>query len=273
AGLRSAAWPSLAAASPTLLLAGPAERMKSSLARLGRIDTLRTAAEEPEVARTASFSPEQRKRGRQLVDQAVTAHGGAAKLGAVKNSELDGDLTMSIAGRELTGESRFFRLDPARLVYTTRFLQFEHRQVLDGTRGWALTTAGDSAALAPSDSTALMALHAVLEADVVHLLRVASEPASDVAYSGRTEMGTKPCDQIEFTSRANGPVRLTLDGATHRVIGVDMLPTPQGAWRDRRRWAEFVQVEGVWWPRREARELDGEKVSSSILRHILVNGP
>jgi FAD synthase len=32
-------------------------------------------------------------------------------------------------------------------------------------------------------------------------------------------------------------------------------------------------VEGVWWPRRETRELDGEAVSSTTLRHLLINGP
>src|SRR4029077_20288758 len=99
-------------------LAGPGERMKSSLARLGPIDTLHTAAEEPQVARTAAFSPEQRKRGRQLADQAVVAHGGAAKLKSVTSSEVAGDLNMAVAGRGLTGESRYFRQDPSLLVYT-----------------------------------------------------------------------------------------------------------------------------------------------------------
>ena len=75
------------------------------------------------------------------------------------------------------------------------------------------------------------------------------------------------------TARANGRVRLSLDATTHRVIAVELQPTPQGAWRDRRRWSEYVQVEGVWWPRREARELDGETVSNTMLRKLVVNGP
>jgi len=243
------------------------------LTRLGRIDTLGTEAEEPVAVRAPTFTPEQRKRGRQLIDAAVLAHGGAAKLKAVRTSEQDGDLTMSIEGRELTGESRYLRQDPARLAYTTRFLDFEHRQVLDGARGWALSTAGDSATLVPSDSTALLSLHAILEADLAHLLRAASDPGSDVAFAGRGMVDGAACDQLEFTTRVNGRVRLSLDATTHRVIEVEMQPTPQGAWRDRRKWSEFVQIEGVWWPRREARELDGEQVSSTMVRRLVVNGP
>ena len=269
--LRAGTPPQLAAA-PALLLAGPTARMKD-LSRLGRIDTLITEAEEPLAVRAASFTPEQRKRGRQLIDAAVLAHGGAAKLKAVRTSEQDGDLTMSIAGRDLTGEARYFRQDPSRLVYTTRFLDFEHRQVLDGSRGWALSMAGDSATLVPSDSTALFSLRAILEADLAHLLRGASDPASNVAFAGPGTVDGTPCDQVEFTARVNGRVRLSLDATTHRVLAVELQPTPQGAWRDRRKWSEYVQVEGVWWPRREAREVDGEAVSKTMLRRLVVNGP
>ena len=272
AGALAAGTPPQVSAAPALLLAGPTARMKD-LTRLGRIDTLGTEAEEPVAVRAPTFTPEQRKRGRQLIDAAVLAHGGAAKLKAVRTSEQDGDLTMSIEGRELTGESRYLRQDPARLAYTTRFLDFEHRQVLDGARGWALSTAGDSATLVPSDSTALLSLHAILEADLAHLLRAASDPRSDVAFAGRGMVDGAACDQLEFTTRVNGRVRLSLDATTHRVIEVEMQPTPQGAWRDRRKWSEFVQIEGVWWPRREARELDGEQVSSTMVRRLVVNGP
>jgi len=271
AALRAGTPPSVKA-TPALLLAGPTARMKD-LSRLGRVDTVRTDSETPQAVRAAAFSPEQRKRGRQLIDAAVVAHGGADKLKAVRSSEMNGDITMAIAGRELTGETRFLRADPGRLAYTTRFLEFEHRQVLDGSRGWALSLAGDSATLVPSDSTGMLVLRAVLEADLAHLLREASDPASDVAFAGRAEMDGKPCDQVEFTARANGRVRLSLDATTHRVAVVELQPTPQGEWRDRRRWSEYIQIEGVWWPRREARELDGETVSNVMLRKLVVNGP
>jgi len=132
--------------------------------------------------------------------------------------------------------------------------------------------AGDSASLVPSDSTTLLSLRAILEGDLLHLLRAASDPASDAAFSSRVELDGKPCDLVEFTSRSNGRVRLSLDGATHRVVAVELQPTLQGGWRDRRKWSEFVQVDGVWWPRREAREVDGETVSSTMLRRIVFNG-
>ncbi len=258
----------------TLLLAGPAQRMQGRLAALGRIDTLTTTEGAAAVVEAGlRLSPEQRRRGRQLVDAAIVAHGGAAKLKAAKVTYQDGELRMSVVGRELTGESRYMRQDPDRLAFTTRFLEFEHRQVLDGDRGWTLSMAGDSATLVPADSTTLVSLRGLLASDLVHLLRDASDPASDVAAQGKAELEGKPVERVEFTSRLGVRTRLTFDSATRRVVVVESVRTPQGAWRDRRRWSEFIQVDGIWWPRREVREVDGEQVSSLTLRRLVVNGP
>jgi len=255
----------------TLLFAGPAARMRAALAPLGRVDTV--AAEYAPRARAAEapVTPEQRRRGRQLMEAALAAHGGA-RLRAVRTSYLDGELRMSPGGREVIGEVRWLRSDPARLVYTTRFLEFELRQVLDGDRGWALSQAGDSAALLPADSTALAALRAILASDLVHLLRDANAPGSDPVAQDSVELDGRTVERVVFTSPAAGITRLSLDRASRRVAAVEQLPSPQGEWRDRRRLSEYVQVDGIWWPRREVREVDGEEVSRFTLRRVSVNG-
>lgn len=257
----------------TLLLAGPAERMKGRLASLGAIDTLQQAAPSPVVEAGVKVSEEQRKRGKALIAQAVLAHGGAARLAAAKVAEQAAELHMSVAGRDLTGEVRTLRVDPARLVHLTRFLEFEHRQVLDGTRGWTLSTAGDSATMIPADSTTLLSFRGIFESDLVHVLRAASDPEAAPYSVGRGTIDQKPVDRVEFSSRLGIRTRLSLDATSHRVVAVESLPTPQGVWRDRRHWSDYILVEGVWWPRQEMRELDGEQVSRSVLRRIVVNDP
>jgi len=257
----------------TLLLAGPAQKMQGRLASLGPVEAL-AGDEGPAMAAPAvAATPEQRRRGRELVTQAIAAHGGAAKLAAVHSSELDGDMTLTVGGQDVTGESRYLRVDPARLAYTTRLLELEHRQVLDNDRGWALSMAGDSASLVRSDSTALIGLRSIFETDLVHLLRAASAPGAEPVATGRGAIDGKPVDRVEFVAPHSGRVRLSLDPATHRLVALEVQPTPQGEWRDRRQWAEYVQVEGVWWPRQEVRLVDGEKITSTTLRHIVVNGP
>jgi zinc protease len=255
----------------TLLLAGPAARMRGALAGLGRVDTV-TAEDATDSGRAeAPATPEQRRRGRQLVEAALAAHGGA-RLRAVRTSYVDGEMRMSPGGQEVIGEVRWLRVDPARLVYTTRFLEFELRQVLDGDRGWALSHAADSAALLPADSTALAALRAILASDVIHLLRDANAPEGDPVAQDTVEVDGRTVERVVFTSPAAGRTRLSLDRASRRVVGVEQMPSPRGEWRDHRRWSEFVQADGIWWPRQEVREVDGEEVSRFTMRRVAVNG-
>jgi len=256
----------------TLLVVGPGERMKGLRAALGRVDTLRLEATRTPAVAEAPVTPEDRARGRKLVAQAVAAHGGEARLKAVRVSLASGDLEMAAAGRQLSGEMRFLRVDPERLVYTTRFLDFEHRQVLDGDRGWTLSMAGDSANLVPADTTSLSALRAILASDIVHVLREASAPTADAAARGTGALDGASVERVEFRSPHTGRTRLSIDAQSGRVVAVETLPTPQGSWRDRRRWSEFEKVDGVWWPKREVREVDGEQVSAWQLRALEFNG-
>jgi hypothetical protein len=255
----------------TLLLAGPAARMRGRLATLGRVDTLRAEGETMVGPAGVEVTPEQAKRGRELVEAAIAAHGGAEKLRAAKVTYLDGDLRTSIGAQEVVGEARYLRIDPDRLAYTTRFLTFEHRQVLDRDRGWTLSMIGDSATLVPADSLSLQSLRGILESDVVHILRDAAS-AGDLVARGRETLDGRPVERIEFTNRFGVRTRLSLAEPGRRVVAVETVPTPQGMWRDRRRWSEYFQVEGIWWPRQEVRELDGERVSSLTIRRLQVNG-
>ena len=79
--------------------------------------------------------------------------------------------------------------------------------------------------------------------------------------------------RVDFVSRQNGRTRLSLDKTSRRIVAVETQPTPQGAWRDRRRWTDFAQSGGLWWPRREDRDVDGEAVSTWMIRKVVVNGP
>jgi hypothetical protein len=184
---------------------------------------------------------------------------------------LEGEVRMRPSGQEMVGEMRFLRVDPSRLAYTSRFLEFELRQIMDGDRAWALSMSGDSAAVLPADSTTLSALRGIFGSDLIHLLLDANAPGGDPVSQGAAEQDGRKVQVVDFNSRVMGRTRLSLD-ESNRVVGVQMSLTPQGTWRDRRVWSEFAMSQGVLWPRQETREIDGEEVSRFILRRAVVNG-
>lgn len=254
------------------LVAGPAARMKGRLAGLGPVDTVRVGGAADESGPSTPVTEEQRNAGRALVQAAVLAHGGLPRLKSVFVSEATHELQLLASGREVTAEVRTIRVDPDRFVQTTRILDLEQRQVLDGRRGWTLTTVGDSAQIADADSMVLSSWRGIRESDVVHLLRAAAAPEAAPFEAGKTRVADQAADRVEFRSPLGQRVRLSVDERTRRVVAVEAGPTPQGEWRDRRLWSAFVQLEGVWWPSEEVRELDGQVASRSRMRRLLVNG-
>lgn len=256
------------------LLSGPAARMKGRLASLGRVDTL--AADGMSLAQAAEaakpITDEMRQRGRQLIGMAVQAHGGLAHLKAVYVSQAEYDVQLSAAGRALSSELRELRVDPDRFVSTTRIFDFETRQVLDRQRGWMLSTSGDSASMVDADTTMMLNLRSQLEGDLVHVLRAASASDAAPVATGKAVVDRTAVERVEYTARNGARMRLSLDGATHRVVAVEAAPNPQGDWRDRRRWSDYAELEGVWWPRQAIREIDGQEVQRATLRRLTVNG-
>lgn len=258
------------------LLRGPAYRMKAGLGLLGRVDTLTAGGRPSESSSTSSTataaSEEMRRRGQQLIGLAVQAHGGWARLRSIYVSLAEYDVVLTAENQSLSSELRELRVNPDRFVSTARLFSFEARQVLDRNRGWLLSTAGDSASVVDADSTMLENLRTQFDGDLVHLLRAASAPdaspiATDTAIVDRTAV-----ERVEFFARNRARMRLSLDAVTHRVVQVESAPNPQGDWRDRRRWFDFAELEGVLWPRQSVRELDGQEVQRMKMRRLTVNG-
>lgn len=250
-----------------LLVVAPGERVRSRLAPLGPVQPL---AVETALASadSTSLTDQQRSDGRRHIAAALQAHGGLEKLTAASSNLVQGTLEMSANGQRLEGELRLLRSGPDRFVKVTRLLELEIRQVLDRERGWTLSTFGDSAWLTPADSTTLLSLRAELASDFIHLLRDASLPTADAGAVGSETIAGRKVDLVEFRTPLGMRTRLLLDAVSHRVVGADGVPTPQGVWRDRRLWSDPVQVDGVWWPRQEVRLVDGEEVARMVLRSI-----
>jgi zinc protease len=260
------------AAAPVIVVAGPAERMRDALATLGEVEL--QPLDESVVPPPAEPppSPEQLARGRELVEAAVQAHGGAAKLDALKAYLFGGEMVIHNPQQEISGLFEQLRVEPYRLSFLTKILELSTRQVLDGDRAWAVT-GSDPPQYMDADSAGVVGLRAVFESDLLHALRFAREPGAQAVWRGTEQTGARPADLVEFRTPAGARVRLVLDGASRRVLALDTAPSPQGVWHDRRWFSDHRLVSGIWFPFREERRVDGTKVSTFRMRTVVVNPP
>jgi predicted Zn-dependent peptidase len=259
------------AGSPTVLVAGPLDRLRTLLAPLGAV------SEVPLVVRhrtrpdtLAAPTASELRAGRAMVAAAVTAAGGAARLASVQAIATEGDLTINVGGQELAGQFSIVRLDPDRLSYSTRMLNFELRQVLDGDHAWALTS-GDTASLSEPDSIGIESLRTLLNSDLVHLLRQASDAGSHAALRGHERINERECQLVDFVGLSGRRLRLAIDPADHQVVALDAALGDDLQWHDRRIFSVWKPVGGLVLPANEERFVDGELVTRFISRALRVD--
>jgi zinc protease len=264
-----------------VVVVGPAASLKGQLESLGPVEVVGTgsevAAAAPVVA--APASPEQEKRGRELLAQALVAHGGVERLRRVKDSSLEGDMILQLGGQDLSLQVREIRKEPDRMRYSTRMATMETGQILNGPRGWLYGGDGDSLRVVEVDSLGIVMLREVFRSDIVHLLLAAAQPTAEVAWLGPGRADGRAADLLEVTTAAPaaGGAReqrlLYLDARDHRLIAEDLgdARTRASAEAARRFYRDYRTVAGVSWPFHEERLLGGAKAMTISVRSLTIN--
>lgn len=258
---------------------GPASTLAPALGGLGPVEVVRPG-EAPVAAKPEPPAPPaaaQLKRGRQLLDQALVAHGGVARLRRVKDSTVEGAMIMQIGGNDAELTMQILRKEPDRMRYSTRAAQFENGQVLNGGRGWTYMGTGDSLTVNEIDSIGVAALRAAFRADVVHTLLVAAAPGTQVAARGSARVDGRDAAVLEVVRPGAGgaPERslLYLDPKTRRLVAEDLAedPAQPGTFLSRRVYRDYRAVDGVQWPFYEERLRSGAKTMTVLLRSVTLD--
>jgi len=255
-----------------LVAVGPADRLRPQLEALGTIEVVPAEAaaevvESPSTARGVATT-EQGIRGRALVAQALAAHGGLERLRGVRDSRIEGDIVMMPGGAHaLAGRLVQVRKDPDRFRFETAFSVFKSVQVLDGPSGWS--RAGDPPTpVEDLDSVGVEGLRTGLRSDVVHLLLLAADPATRVAWRGRERRDGRDADVVELLSADGGRRLLFLDITSHRLIAAEQNDNGRSV---RRIYRDLRDASGLLWPYAEERYLDGQHAVTLTLTKVAIN--
>ena len=261
-----------------IVVAGPAARLRPQLERLGDVEIVSTAGASSADAARSTNTPDpatamaptaaERQRGRELVKQAVVAHGGLAKLRAIRDSRIDASLTLNLAGQKLEGLMHQARREPDRMVYVTEIAGISTRQTLLGNHAWQIARS-DSVAH-DLDSVSVDALRAGFSSDLPHLLLAASDPKASVWARGTTAIGDVNAMEVVVEHSGNVSRTLHLHPVNHRVIGFDQ-GEPGSIGLARRKFSVFKTVDGILWPYREDRQLNGETIMIVDIQDVRLN--
>lgn len=256
-----------------IAVVGPAEQLAADLEKLGDVQAF--TADGSEFPRGLLPAPEPPTaeaiaHGRELVRQAIAAHGGLDKLRGIKDSSVEYDVTLYVLGREVSGRMSQVRKEPYRMHFTTWIGGIETRQTLDGNRGWGVNTVGDQSA-SDLDAAQVAALRDAFESDVPHVL-LALAADSVVVPVGRERIDDRDADAIALRNPNGERWVAYLDPASHRLLGLDQrdpLATPGSI--SRRVYSDYHAVDGIQLPNVETRFRGGQILMRMKVTKVTLN--
>lgn len=272
AAVREAARRWLGPAGMVLVAVGPAERLRAQLEPLGSVEIIapELSVEVPALSPSTDTTPPteaQVARGRELAGRMVAAHGGVARLRRIHDSTMEGAVVIHAGGREFPGEFLQVRKEPMRFLFSTRIAVVYTMQGLEGDRGWSQT--GERPAhIEDQDSVGVAALRSAFRSDLHHLLLMAADSTTRVAWRGRDRLEAGEADALEIVSGDGARRVLFLDPANHRLVGMEQ---GEGGHSARRLYSDYRDVNGIQWPFREERLLDGRPAMTLALERVAFN--
>jgi predicted Zn-dependent peptidase len=253
------------------VVTGPTDRARASLVRVAPIAA---AAAPAPVAKASAPTAAQQRRGRELVTQAVTAHGGLAALKRVQDSVLEADATVKLGSGEANAKIVLTRKEPDRMVYDLRFESSGTREVLSGRSAWSAPL--DSLQLVQeSDTIGVARLRRGFRTDVLHLLLDAALPATRLAARGTTQANGKTFESVEVATPDGLRRTLFFEPGTHLLAGVELQEAGdrEGGAQARRWYSDYRAVDGIQLPFEEDRRLGEQRVMElKITRYALNSG-
>jgi zinc protease len=256
----------------SIVVVGPKQGRDKPLDALGPVKAVDIAIPEPPTAKPSAspVSPEGGKKGRALIEQALKALGGAAKVDGLTSYEEKGALAVKGPQGDVELKTTLVIALPGKLRQDMETPMGPMSLVLTPEAAFAITPQGERP-LPPS-------MRERLEKELRHapllLLRHRNDPSFKPNALGAGKAGDAAVELVgvEFGGET---ITLGIDSASGRVLSVAYRGEgPSGAPGDIvQTLSDFRDVSGVMLPFKSTSTFNGEPGSASTSDTIVLNGP
>lgn len=202
-------------------------------------------------ARPAGSSDADKTRdGKALIEAALTAHGGAEKLQALKSVRSVGKIHLKVGGQAVDGDWVRLLVPPERLRLEIGIPSIGQSLIMTTTPDAVWQTAGSEVRLMPTELAAQARAGLWREHELI--LLHARETGTVVQAAGKETVGKESYDVVLMRrSAGDEETKVYLDPKTHRIA---RLAFQQGGAPAYEEYGDYKQVEGVWLPFRRRAE-------------------
>ncbi|HEY3131910.1 MAG TPA: pitrilysin family protein [Acidobacteriota bacterium] len=241
---------------------GPARKIVFSDLDLTRADMTRAREAAP------AASAESLARGKQLIQAAAKAVGGAEALVAVKDSVVKALVTLSTPQGEMQADATATVLYPDKIKLELSLPFGQLIQAFDGKSAWVKQGA-QVMDMPPAMNSEMM--RTILLQQGLGLLREALAGSADVQALDEAELDGKKMDSLLWKMGDNA-IQVLLDRQTHLVAKISTRAvTLQGAADVTSVWSDYKAYSGLKVPTKIVTYRNGQKFSDSEVKEVQFN--
>ncbi len=277
ASVKDAAQKYLRTESVAIVAVSTADSVQAQLERFGPVEVLDyrsptgaiPQSRPAEAVATAALTPEAVARARTVVERALKAHGGAAKLRAVKDVSTRVTMTVTTPNGVLDGQMAVtVRLPSQSRIEMTMFGQ-SGVQVLNGEKGWA----SNGSQIQELDAEQTQAMRSGVKTQVLPLLVRLAGGDVQVGWVGEDKVGAEAVDVVQVVdpeamaklsfARSSG-LLLRLEQEEPSMFGGGKVPMA-------RLYSDYRTLDGLMVPYRTERQVRGQKLIEDVVSSMSVN--
>ncbi|TET95295.1 MAG: insulinase family protein [Candidatus Zixiibacteriota bacterium] len=257
-----------------ILVVGKGEDFDMPLEQLGfgSVDTVDITIPSAEEKKELAITPENLKKGMEVLQKAVEAHGGLENFKKVNSISIKGTYLLSMRGTEIPIAIEWLRVLPDKNKSVMSVMGQKILQIRNGNSGW-------------KTDQMTMELTAMTEEDIaddkknwdrstIQIFASSDDPYYQAVYDGTGKVNEMPVAFVELVDKDDEPIcRLAFNSETYELVGKFYYDeTPLGAGTIEETVSNFSQISGVKLPMTTVRFLNDQKMSQTDIAEFIING-
>ncbi len=240
---------------------------------MGKVDTLDISIPKAVEKKELAITPDNLKKGKEILDKAVAAHGGVASFKKVKSVSSKGTQTIITPRGDMAMSVEELVVFPDKLRQSMSFMGQNFMALRDGAKGWKPGQAPGQ--LVEKSADDLKEDDQDMARNIIVIFKEADKPSYQAVYDGQGEVGGAAVDFVALvTDKGESICRLGFDAKTSQLVSKSYWgKSMMGDGTMEEVYSGYKTINGLSLPMTAAVSMNGNKMVDVKYDEFVINGP
>lgn len=238
---------------------------------LGPVETIDITIPSGEQKKELAVTPENLKKGKEILQKAVAAHGGLENYKKINSVSVKGTILFTMGGQEVPIAVESIESFPDKSRSVISVMGQTMYEIRNGNTGWK--TDQRTMQLTAMTAEDIEAAEKEWARNTIHIFQALDNPYYEAVYDGSGKVNGTQVEYVALMNKEGEEIcRLAFNGQTFELVGKSYHEeTPLGAGTVEETLSNFSEISGVKLPMTTVRTLNGQKLQQVDFAEFHIN--